>query len=381
MLTGSALLPVYAQMPVKPASGRGSWITDVDGARWLDAYAGHAVTSTGHCHPDVVAAIAKQAGELLFYSTLLPHPNRDRLAAELTALLPQGLEKVFFANSGAEANENLLMLARRRTGKTQVVALQGGWHGRTMVCQSITDGPKYEKNAKLAGLPPARRVPFDDVEALDRALSDDVAAMIVEPVQGVAGARDVSPEFLREARRLCSQRGIALLFDEVQSGVGRVGAFTAAELYGVTPDGISLAKGLASGLPIGATVVNAWLAEGIAIGDLGSTFGGGPVPCAAALATLEVIRRDDLCGNAKRIGAKLRAAVTALPGVLKVQGHGLFLGLVLARPAKEVQQALFGERVLTGTSDDPRVLRLLPPLSFSDEEADLVVAALGRVLR
>ncbi len=148
----------------------------------------------------------------------------------------------------------------------------------------------------------------------------------------------------------------------------------------MTPDGISLAKGLASGLPIGATVVNGWLAEGIAIGDLGSTFGGGPVPCAAALATLDVIVREDLSGNARRIGAILRAGVAALPGVLRVQGHGLFLGLVLDRPAKTVQQALFAERVLTGTSDDPMVLRLLPPLTFSESEAQQVIAALGRVL-
>lgn len=381
MLTIGQLLPVYAQMPVKPVSGRGSWITDEDGVRWLDAYAGHAVTSTGHCHPHVVAAIARQAGELLFYSALLPHPSRDRLARELVALLPPGLDRVFFANSGAEANENLLMLARRRTQRTRIAALAGGWHGRTMACQAVTDGPKYEKNARLAGLPLAARIPFDDVAALDAALTDDIAALLVEPVQGVAGARDVAPEFLHEARRLCTQRGIALLFDEVQSGVGRCGAFTAAELYGVVPDGISLAKGLASGVPIGATVVNGWLAEGIVTGDLGSTFGGGPLACAAALATLEVIRAEGLTANARQIGALLRAGAAALPGVTRVQGHGLFIGLVLAQPAKAVQQALFGERVLTGTSDDPSVLRLLPPLTFSEAEAALVLGALDRVLR
>lgn len=379
--TVGTLLPVYAQMPVKPVSGRGSWITDEDGAQWLDAYAGHAVTSTGHCHPHVVAAITKQAGELLFYSALLPHPSRDRLCRELVALLPEGLDKVFFANSGAEANENLMMLARRRTQRTLIVALEGGWHGRTMACQSVTDGPKYVKNAKLAGMPLARRVPFNDVAALDAALTDDVAALLLEPVQGVAGARDVSPEFMQAARRLCTERGIALLFDEVQSGIGRCGAFTAAELYGVTPDGISLAKGLASGVPIGATVVNSWLAEGIVVGDLGSTFGGGPLVCAAALATLDVIRNEQLSANAARVGAQLRAGIAGLPGVVRLQGHGLFIGIVTERPAKQLQQALFAERILTGTADDPHVLRLLPPLTFSAAEADLVIAALGRVLR
>lgn len=375
-----ALLPVYAQMPVKPVTGRGSWIIDEDGVRWLDAYAGHAVTSTGHCHPHVVAAIARQAGELLFYSALLPHPTRERLARELAALLPAGLDRAFFANSGAEANENLLMLARRRTGRTIIVALEGGWHGRTMACQAVTDGPKYVKNATLAGLPLARRVAFEDLAALDAALDADVAALLVEPVQGVAGARDLSREYLQAARALCSARGIALLFDEVQSGVGRCGAFTAAEVHGVTPDGISLAKGLASGVPIGATMVNAWLAEGIRIGDLGSTFGGGPLACAAALATLDVIRDEQLALNARTIGARLRAGLSALPGVVRLQGLGLFIGVVLDRPAAEVQRALFAEHVLTGTSDDAHVLRLLPPLGFSADEADQVVAALRRVL-
>jgi acetylornithine/succinyldiaminopimelate/putrescine aminotransferase len=374
------LLPVYAQMPVKPVSGRGSWIIDEDGARWLDAYAGHAVTSTGHCHPHVVAAITRQAGELLFYSALLPHPSRDQLARDLVAMLPAGLDKVFFANSGAEANENLMMLARRRTQRTTIVALEGGWHGRTMACQAVTDGPKYVKNATLAGMPLAPRVPFNDIAALEAALTSDVAALLIEPVQGVAGARDVSREFLEAARRLCTERGTALLFDEVQSGIGRCGAFTAAQLYGVTPDGMSLAKGLASGVPIGCTVVNEWLSEGIQIGDLGSTFGGGPLACAAAIATLEVVRGEDLSSHAGRIGAQLRAGIAGLPGVTRLQGHGLFIGIVTEQPAKQVQQALFAEKVLTGTSDDPHVLRLLPPLNFSSDEADLVIAALARVL-
>lgn len=378
MLT-TALLPVYAQMPVHPVSGRGSWITDEAGERWLDAYGGHAVSSTGHCHPHVVQAIAEQAGKLLFYSSLLPHPAREALAAALVARMPAGLDRVFFCNSGAEANDNLLMLARKRTGRTTVVAVGGGWHGRTLACQSVTEGPKYEKNTTLAGLVPARHVPFDDVAALDAYLTDDVAALIVEPVQGMAGARDCAAAFLAEARRLCTARGIALLFDEVQCGVGRCGTFTAAELYGVTPDGLSLAKGLGSGLPIGATIVGEFLSHGLVLGDLGSTFGGGPVPCAAGLATLEVIDREGLLANTRAMGDRLRAGALAL-GVRRVQGRGLLLGLVLERPAKEVQQALFAHRVLTGTSDDPRVLRLLPPLTFSAAEADLVLEALGRVL-
>jgi acetylornithine/succinyldiaminopimelate/putrescine aminotransferase len=379
VLTTSALLPVYAQFPVRPVRGRGSWLIDEDGAEWLDAYGGHAVANTGHSHPDVVRAIAEQAGRLLFYSTVVPHPNRERLAERLAALVPDPLDRVFFANSGAEANENALHLARKRTGRQTVVSVAGGWHGRTVATLAATDGAKYEAGAIRAGMPLSRRVPFDDADALDVAVDNTVAAVIVEPVQGMTGARACAPDFLRAAREICSERGAALLFDEVQSGVGRTGAFTAAELYGITPDALTLAKGLGSGLPISATVVGPFLAEGVVSGDLGSTFGGGPVPCAAALATLDVIEREGLVANAARIGERLARGARAL-GVKQVQGRGLLLGLRLDRPAAEVQRALFGHRILTGTSSDPAVLRLLPPLSFSADEADLLLAGLKEVL-
>jgi acetylornithine/succinyldiaminopimelate/putrescine aminotransferase len=379
VLTTSALLPVYAQFPVRPVRGRGSWLIDEDGAEWLDAYGGHAVANTGHSHPDVVRAIAEQAGRLLFYSTVVPHPNRERLAERLAALVPDPLDRVFFANSGAEANENALHLARKRTGRQTVVSVAGGWHGRTVATLAATEGAKYEAGAIRAGMPLSRRVPFDDADALDVAVDNTVAAVIVEPVQGMTGARACAPDFLRAAREICSERGAALLFDEVQSGDGRTGAFTAAELYGITPDALTLAKGLGSGLPTSATVVGPFLAEGVVSGDLGSTFGGGPVPCAAALATLDVIEREGLVANAARIGERLARGARAL-GVKQVQGRGLLLGLRLDRPAAEVQRALFGHRILTGTSSDPAVLRLLPPLSFSADEADLLLAGLKEVL-
>lgn len=375
----SALLPVYAQFPLRPVSGRGSWIVDDDGQRWLDAYGGHAVASTGHSHPHVVRAIAAQAEQLLFYSTVLAHPNRAALAERLVGFLPAGLDRVFFCNSGAEANENALHLARKRTGRARVLSVAGGWHGRSVATLAVTDGAKYEAGAVRAGMPLSTKVPFDDVAALTAAFDDTVAAMIVEPVQGMTGGRDCSPEFLRAARTLCTRHSAALIFDEIQSGVGRVGAFTAAELYGVTPDALTLAKGLASGFPIGAVVVGEFLAAGVTTGDLGSTFGGGPLACAAAIATLEVIEREGLVENAARVGKKLRAGALAL-GVPKVQGHGLLLGLRLDRLAAPVQQALFERHILTGTATDPQVLRLLPPLCFTEEEADHVLAALRGVL-
>ena len=373
------LLPVYAQMPVRPVSGRGSWLFDEDGREWLDAYGGHAVASTGHCHPHVVQAIGQQAATLLFYSTAVPHPNRERLADRLAALCPDPLSRVFFCNSGAEANENALGIARRHTGRQTIVSLRGGWHGRTAATLAITDGAKYEDGARRAGVPLSRKVPVDDVAALDAAVDDTIAAVVMEPVQGLAGARDLSVEFLRAARRLCDARGALLVFDEVQCGVGRCGAFTAAEAYGVVPDVLTLAKGLASGLPIGAVMTTPAIGDRLAVGDLGSTFGGGPVPCAAALATLDVIERENLIANAVEVGDYIRAGALAL-GIPAVTGRGLLVGLRLGRPAVPVQRALFERRVLTGTASDPEVLRLMPPLSFNRREADLLLGALREVL-
>jgi acetylornithine/succinyldiaminopimelate/putrescine aminotransferase len=328
----------------------------------------------------VVAAIKEQAGKLLFYSTAVPHENRERLAAKLAELCPTPLERVFFCNSGAEANENALHLARRATGRAQIVSLTGGWHGRTLATQACTDGARYEAAARRAGMPVSIKVAFNDVSGLEIAMDDSVAALILEPVQGMAGARTCSREFLEAARRLCDRHGAVLIFDEVQCGVGRCGAFTAAEAFDVTPDILTMAKGLASGIPIGAVVASETVTSGITIGDLGSTFGGGPVPCAAALATIEVIEREGLIANAARVGGHLRAGALALK-VPEVHGRGLLLGLRLGRPAAPVQRALFEHRILTGGASDAEVLRLLPPLSFSIEEAGLVLKALAEVLK
>ena len=377
--TSDALLPVYAQMPVRPVSGHGSWLVDESGAEWLDAYGGHAVAATGHSHPHVVQAIAEQAATLLFYSSVVPHPNREALARELARLSPDPLGRVFFCNSGAEANENALHLARKVTGRQRIVSLAGGWHGRTVATLAVTDGAKYEAGARRAGMPLSTRVPFDDIAALERAVDDTVAAVMLEPVQGMTGARDCAPEFLAAARRVCTERGALLLFDEVQCGVGRCGAFTAAEAFGVVPDVLTLAKGLGSGLPIAATITTPAVASTLVIGDLGSTFGGGPVPCAAALATIEVIEREGLIENAIAVGERLRRGALEL-GALSVQGRGLLLGLRLDRPAADVQRALFGRRILTGTSSDAAVLRLLPPLSFTAAEADLLLDGLREVM-
>lgn len=376
----SALLPVYATFPLRAASGHGSWLVDTEGNEWLDAYGGHAVATVGHSHPTVVKAIADQAATLLFYSTAVPHEARERLADALIARAPQPLAKVFFCNSGAEANENQLMLARRKTGRQGVVSLRGGWHGRTAATLACTDGEKYEAGARRAGVPLSRKVPMNDIAALDAAVDDTIAAVLIEPVQGFNGARTCSPEFLQAARRICDERGARLLFDEVQIGTGRSGHFTAAESFGVVPDALSMAKGLASGLPIAAVLAAGSLVDDIRIGDLGSTFGGGPVPCAAALATLDVIDSEDLLANTRNVSAMLMAEAARMPAVRAVHGRGFLIGLELDRPAAQVQRELWQQRVLTGTATQPDTLRLLPPLSFTTDEARLLLDALARVL-
>lgn len=378
----SALLPVYAQLPVHPVSGKGSWLTDAEGQHWLDAYGGHAVAATGHCHPRVVAAIAEQAEALLFYSTALPHPIREKLATAIVAHCPPSLRKVFLVNSGAEANENALHLARKVTGRQRFVSIEGGWHGRTAATLAVTDGEKYMAGARRAGMPLSLKVPWNDPATLLSAVDDTIAGVIVEPVQGLTGARDLPVELLQAARTASDRAGALLIFDEVQCGVGRCGAFTAAESYGVTPDLLTLAKGLASGLPISAVVTTDAVAALIKSGDLGSTFGGGPVPCAAALATLAVIDDEKLIENAITVGNHLRDGALALgpKKVIATQGRGLLLGLRLHRPAVEIQTAMLRHQIITGTSSDPQVLRLMPPLSFSIPEAELLLAALAQVL-
>jgi acetylornithine/succinyldiaminopimelate/putrescine aminotransferase len=229
-------------------------------------------------------------------------------------------------------------------------------------------------------MPLSRKVPMNDIAALDAAIDDTIAAVLIEPVQGFNGARTCTREFLQAARRLCDERGAKLLFDEIQCGTGRTGTFTGAEHFGVVPDALAMAKGLAAGLPIGAVLAVDSLVDDIRIGDLGSTFGGGPVPCAAALATLEVIDREGLLANTATVGGWLMARAATLPPVRAVHGRGFLIGLELDRPAAPVQQALWQDRVLTGTSTDPNTLRLLPPLSFSADEAALLMAALAKVL-
>ncbi len=386
MLSGShpAEIPVYPRFAMTPERGLGCELWDAGGRRWLDLYGGHAVAITGHCHPRVVMAVRAQAERLLFYSNAVPLAVRDRLFALLAELAPPELAHVFLVNSGAEANEVALQLARRVTGRSRVVSCEGGFHGRSLATLAVSGIERYRALAVAGGggalVGETSVCHFDDPAALEAMVDGSVAAVLVEPVQGLAGARDASTEFLEAARGICDRTGAQLIFDEVQCGCGRSGAFTAAQSYGVVPDLLTLAKGIAGGLPLGAVLVNEPIAGELGRGDLGSTFGGGPVPCAAALATLEVVRDEGLAERAGVAENTIRRRAADLPAVTRVTGRGLLLGLVLDREAVAVQTALVERGILVGSSVDPAVLRLLPPLVVDEAQLEELFNALEEVL-
>ncbi|MBI5510599.1 MAG: aspartate aminotransferase family protein [Deltaproteobacteria bacterium] len=373
----SALLDVFKQIPVKMERADGVWLFDRDGKRYLDFYGGHAVALLGGTHPQLAEVLSTQAHKLLFQSNAVGLEVRERAASRLAAFAPAGLAKVFFVNSGAEANENALRIALRATDRKRVVAVAGAFHGRTAAAAAITAG--HESWYGFARAPfDVTVVPYNDVAALAAAVTDDVAALIFEPVQGVAGARAMNPEFVHAARALTREHRAPLIFDEVQCGMGRSGQPFAAQAFGVTPDILTTAKGLAGGFPAGAVLVSDSLASTLKHGDLGTTFGGGPLACALIEAVIDTIVRDDLLGNVRRLSQRLMHETRVGP-VVGVQGMGFLLGLRLSRPAGDVLAALRARGILAGSSADPNVLRLLPPLILADAHVDQLVSTLKEI--
>jgi acetylornithine/N-succinyldiaminopimelate aminotransferase len=370
-------LPVYAQLDLHPIGGEGAWLQLADGRRILDLYGGHAVAALGYGHPRLVAALQDQVRRLTFQSNLLPLELRARACEALARFAPPGLDRVFLVNSGAEANENALKLAFRAPGRSRVVAVEGAFHGRTAAAAAVTWG-----NEKWYGFP---RKPFDvsfvsprDPAALAQRIGADTAALIVEPVQGMAGALDLPAAFLDAARRATRKAGALLIFDEVQCGMGRTGRPFAADYYGVTPDIITTAKGLAGGFPAGAVITTHEIASALKVGELGTTFGGGPMACAAIEAVLAAIRDEGLLERVRSLSARIRETCLVGP-VTAIQGAGFLLGLVCSRPAREIQAELLEHDILAGTSADSRVLRLLPPLTLEPEHVARLAAALAEI--
>lgn len=373
----------YQKFPLTVVRGRGAWVETSDGERFLDLYGGHAVAATGHCHPHVVAALKAQAERLLFYSNVVYSDVRADAAEKLVQIAPRPLAKVFFCNSGTEANENAMRMARLATGREQVITFTGSFHGRTADAISATFLGKYRELGR-PNVPGHVCAEFGSIESVERLADEKVAAILIEPIQSMAGVRMAEPEFYKRLRALCDERGIALIFDEVQTGVGRTGTwfFAGSEAAGgVVPDVVTLAKSLGSGVPVGACLASERIASAIRLNDLGTTFGGGMLAMAAVVATLEAIESDALMENVRRVEAHLRRRLADFPEVKDVRGRGFLLGVEFASDiAGRVQKRLLETRIITGTSSDPRVLRLLPPLCLSEGEVDLFVERLRATL-
>jgi acetylornithine/succinyldiaminopimelate/putrescine aminotransferase len=376
-------LATYKKMPVVAERGEGCWIVSGDGERYLDLYGGHAVAGTGHCHPHVVKAIKEQADKILFYSNLVYSETRARAAEKLVAVAPASLTKAFFCNSGTEANENAMRMARMTTGRENIITFSGGFHGRTADAISATFLGKYREIGK-PNVPGHLQAEFDDIESVRSLADNSVAAIMLEPIQSMAGVRTAEPSFYRALRELCDERGIVLIYDEVQTGVGRTGEwfFAGSEAGdGVVPDIITLAKALGSGIPVGACLVTEAVASHIKENDLGTTFGGGMIAMAAVTATLEAIEQGEMLANVRAAEAHLRERLSEVEQVVAIHGRGFLLGLEFADKAKPIHEALLERRIITGTSSDARVLRLLPPLSLKQSEVDLFVDELIAVTR
>jgi acetylornithine/N-succinyldiaminopimelate aminotransferase len=368
----SALAATYARYPVEFASGSGCVLVDSEGHEYLDFLSGIAVCNTGHCHPHVVEAIQEQAGRLMHISNLFWNAPMVRLADRLVER--SFGSSVFFCNSGAEANEAALKLVRKARPRGDIVVFHGAFHGRTYGALSAT--PQESKQAPFAPLVPGFRPIAPDADAVRAAVDAQTAAVLMEPVLGESGVHPIPDDVLRAAREACDAVGAALVFDEVQTGLGRTGTLWAYERSGVVPDAMTLAKGLGGGFPIGALVIGPKLAEVFAPGDHGSTFAGGPLACAAANAAMEVLDDEALLARVRELGERLAEGLRELPGVLDVRSAGLMAAVDLEADAPQLARRALLEQRLVVNAPGPRTLRFLPPLVVEEAQVD---DALGRL--
>lgn len=381
-----ALMSNYGRMDVTFTHGRGPYLYDDAGREYLDALSGIAVCGLGHAHPEIARALAEQASRLVHTSNLYRIEKQERLAEALVRL--SGLDRVFFCNSGAEANEAAIKIARKYghgkgIDRPAVIVMDGSFHGRTLATLSATGNPKVH-----AGFEPLVegfvRVPFDDLDAAGSAAArPEVVAILVEPVQGEGGIVVPQPRYLSLLRRICDERGLLLMFDAVQTGMGRTGRWFGYEHDDCIPDVVTLAKALGNGVPIGACLARGAAADVLTPGTHGSTFGGNPLVAAAGLAVIEIIERDGLVERAGELGRRMldgfRQRLGTRPEVTDIRGHGLMLGIALDRPCGDlVKDALHAGLLINVTAD--RVVRLLPPLILSDDEADEIVARVSDLI-
>jgi predicted acetylornithine/succinylornithine family transaminase len=375
-LEASSVIGSYARLPVEFVRGEGSRLWDADGNEYLDFLCGISVTSLGHCHPRIVEAVRAQLGRLMHVSNLFYTEPAMRLAERLSGSSLGG--KVFFCNSGAEANEAAIKLARKARPAGDFVVALGAFHGRTYGSLSAT--PQEAKQAPFAPLVPGFRAVEPTPEAIAGAVDERTAAVMLEPIQGEGGVHVLSEETLQAAREACDRHGAALIFDEIQTGMGRTGSLWAYQQTGVRPDALTSAKALGGGLPIGALITGERLADVLQAGDHGSTFAGGPVVATAALAALELTEDPALLEGVLERGRQLAEGLARLPHVVEVRGRGLMLACELDVPAPEVMRRALSEQRLVTNATGPTSLRLLPPLTIGAAEIDDALARLGAVL-
>ena len=370
---------IFSEKPIRIDRGEGAYLYDTNGNEYLDFGASYACTPVGHCHPEVVDAATTQLEDLFYVQASYPHATRTALYEQLADVAPGDVDNTWLCNSGTEANEAALKFARHATGRSKIVATKRGFHGRTMGSLAATWKDKYKEGfGPLAG--DFEFVEYGDSEAMAEAVDGDTAAVIIEPLQGEGGINPVPKEYLQSVRVQTATSGAALILDEIQTGLGRTGELWAADKYDVVPDVLTTAKGLASGLPMGATLCRDWIAEDP--GNHGSTFSGGPVVSAAAGATLDVLQRESLPAHAAEVGAYIRGEIDDRLGddVREVRGHGLMIGIEVKRGSNRLLRDLALNHDVLALPAGRTVLRLLPPLTIEREHADAFVDALEAVL-
>ena len=368
------LFDVYPLFGLEPVSGKGSYVYDKNGQAYLDFYGGHAVISIGHSHPHFVKRLQEQAAKLVFYSNSVQNPLQQALAQKLGELSGCEEYQLFLCNSGAEANENALKLASFHNGRTKVITFKGAFHGRTSAAVNATDNPRIK--APINRNYEAEFHAWNDLESVRESLAKgDVAAVIIEGIQGIGGIHVPDPAFLEEVASLCRAQDTVLILDEIQSGYGRSGSFFAYQYSEVVPDLITVAKGMGNGFPIGGVLIHPRFEA--QYGLLGTTFGGNHLACAAGLAVLEVLDSEQLIPHAKVLGQQLMDELSGFSAVKEVRGHGLMIGMSMDFPIKPLRkQLLFEQRVFTGSSADPHTLRLLPPLNITEQEVEQFLSGL-----
>jgi acetylornithine/N-succinyldiaminopimelate aminotransferase len=370
------LFDVYPLFDIEPVSASGSWITDKKGDKYLDLYGGHAVISVGHSHPYYVEMISRQLQKIGFYSNSVKIPLQDELAEKLGMQSGYDDYRLFLCNSGAEVNENALKLASFHTGKKQVVAFKGSFHGRTSAAVAATDDPtiiaplNYSDNFIFAD--------FNNPEALEELITDKTCAVIIEGIQGVGGVQVPEASFLQKIRTLCDKTGAMLILDEVQSGYGRSGKFFAHQYSGILPDLITVAKGMGNGFPVAGVLIHPAIPSRHSM--LGTTFGGNHLACAAGIAVLDIIKQEKLIENAQTMGKYLTEQLKGMEGIKEVRGPGLMIGIEMQGPAAPVRNKLLTEyKIFTGSSSSKNTLRILPALNVNKESLDIFLEAFSQI--